>query len=121
MSRGLLAYDGSPKAEEALFVTAYLAVRWQIPFTVVVVDDEKIDGATTMARAQEYLHDHNAQATFVMEAGPLADAILRTVEEHNSELIVMGGYGAAPVKEVVIGSAVDQVLRESRTPMLICR
>jgi nucleotide-binding universal stress UspA family protein len=33
----------------------------------------------------------------------------------------MGGYGHSPVMEVVLGSAVDQVLRESRQPTLICR
>jgi len=33
----------------------------------------------------------------------------------------MGGYGFSPVLEVVIGSSVDQVLRESRQPVLICR
>jgi len=33
----------------------------------------------------------------------------------------MGGYGLSPVLEVVLGSGVDQVLRTSRQPMLICR
>jgi nucleotide-binding universal stress UspA family protein len=33
----------------------------------------------------------------------------------------MGGYGRRPELEVVLGSAVDQVLRESRSPVLICR
>jgi nucleotide-binding universal stress UspA family protein len=33
----------------------------------------------------------------------------------------MGGYGFSPVLEVVLGSAVDQVLRTSWKPMLICQ
>ncbi|NIN69699.1 MAG: universal stress protein, partial [Anaerolineae bacterium] len=36
-------------------------------------------------------------------------------------LIIMGGYGYSPVLEVVLGSTVDQVLRHSRHPTLICR
>jgi nucleotide-binding universal stress UspA family protein len=36
-------------------------------------------------------------------------------------LIVMGGYGRGPVLEVVLGSALDQVLRQSHRPTLICR
>ena len=55
------------------------------------------------------------------ETGPVAEAILKTAEEHESDLIIMGGYGLGPVLEVVLGSAVDQVLRASRRPMLICR
>ncbi|MEA3340635.1 MAG: universal stress protein, partial [Chloroflexota bacterium] len=37
LNRALLAYDGSHKSEEALFVAAYLSVRWEIPLVVVTV------------------------------------------------------------------------------------
>ncbi len=37
------------------------------------------------------------------------------------DLIVAGGYGSRPVLEVVLGSEVDQLLRESQRPILICR
>ena len=43
------------------------------------------------------------------------------LSEQESDLIIMGGYGLSPVLEVVLGSAVDQILRASRRPMLICR
>jgi nucleotide-binding universal stress UspA family protein len=46
---------------------------------------------------------------------------LSTAEAHDSDLILMGGYGYSPVVEVVLGSAVDEVLRASRQPVLICR
>ncbi len=120
LNRGLLAYDGSPKADEAMFVSAYLALCWKIPITVVVVDDEKIESGKTMHRVQTYLKHQEVHAHYVMEVGDPSDAILHTADEDHSELIVMGGYGAAPVKEVMVGSVVDQVLRKSRTPILIC-
>ena len=129
LSRALLAYDGSPKADEALFVATYVAGCWAIPLVVVTVKDTKGtkdgegDRATrqTLARAREYLESHGVQATCVEESGPVAEAVLRTADEHQSDLIIMGGYGSSPVLEVVLGSAVDQVLRASRRPMLICR
>jgi nucleotide-binding universal stress UspA family protein len=61
------------------------------------------------------------QATFLLERGSVAQVILETTKAHESNLILMGGYGLNPVLEVVLGSAVDQVLRESCQPMLICR
>jgi len=61
------------------------------------------------------------QAAFVKESGSVAESILKMAEEHESDLIIMGGYGFSPVLEVVLGSAVDQMLRASRRPMLICR
>jgi nucleotide-binding universal stress UspA family protein len=121
LSRALLAYDGSPKAEEALFVSTYLAGQWDIPLVVVAVLEKERAAAQTLTRAQKYLEEHGVQATFVEQRGPVGEAILETVSAHGCNLIVMGGYGFSPVLEIVLGSAVDQVLRESQQPVLICR
>jgi nucleotide-binding universal stress UspA family protein len=121
LDRALLAYDGSPKADEALFVAAYLSGQWNIPLVVVTVIEMGRTTSGTLARAQEYLETHGVQAAFVKETGPVAEAILKMADEHQSDLIIIGGYGHGPVLEVVLGSGVDQVLRASRRPMLICR
>ncbi len=121
LSRALLAYDGSPKADEALFVATYLSGQWDIPLIVVTVIEIGRTTSDTLARAQSYLETHGVQAAFVKESGSVAESILKMAEEHESDLIIMGGYGFSPVLEVVLGSAVDQMLRASRRPMLICR
>jgi len=121
LESALLAYDGSAKAEEALFVAAYLASRWGIALAVLTVLEGGHTTARTLAHAQRYLENHGVQATYQKNRGPVAQAILKTAEERKSGLIVMGGYGRRPELEVVLGSAVDQVLRESQPPVLICR
>jgi nucleotide-binding universal stress UspA family protein len=121
MGRVLLAYDGSPKADEALFVSTYLASRWGIPLVVVTVVEQERTTPQMPKRAREYLEEHGVEAALVEERGPVGEVILRTAQAYDSELIVMGGYGFSPVLEIVLGSAVDQVLRESRQPVLICR
>jgi len=121
LNRALLAYDGSPKAEEALFVATYLAACWKIPLVVVTVMEQRRTSARTLARAQRYLEKHGVEATLAKERGPVARTILNMAESHESDLIIMGGYGHGPVLEVVLGSAVEETLRASRCPMLICR
>jgi nucleotide-binding universal stress UspA family protein len=121
LTSALLAYDGSPKADEALFVATYLAGQWHIPLVVVTVIESGRATPETLSRAQTYLETRRVQATFVQENRAVAKAILETAEAHQSDLIIMGGYGSRLVLEVVLGSAVDQVLRESRKPTLICR
>ena len=37
LEHALLAYDGAPKAREALFVATHMSGRWDIPLTVVSV------------------------------------------------------------------------------------
>lgn len=125
LQRALLAYDGSPKSEEALFVAAYLAGRWRIPLVVMTVIEKGRTTSDTLARAQKYLEEKEGQAIFVKESlpksGSVAEAIMKTAEAHECDLIITGGYGYNPVVEIVLGSTVDEVLRTSRKPILICR
>lgn len=117
-SRALLAYDGSPRADEALFVAAYLAGQWEVSLTVVTVEDGRAK-TEALARAQDYLEAHDVRATYEIKSGPAAEAILRAADE--CDWIIMGSYGPNPLVEMVKGSAVNAVLRTSKKPMLICR
>jgi len=47
--------------------------------------------------------------------------MLRLSQQAKCDFIIMGGYGFSALLEVVLGSSVDQVLRESLVPTLICR
>jgi nucleotide-binding universal stress UspA family protein len=121
IDRALLAYDGSPKANEALFVATYLSGRWNISLAVVTVVENGDAGAETLIDAQRYLESHGVHATYVQERGSVPEMILKTAEEQKSNLIIMGGYGHSPMVAVIVSSKVDQMLRTSRQPMLICR
>ena len=121
MNRILLAYDGSSKAKEALFVSTYLAGRWNVPLAVVAVLEENHTTSGMVRLAKRYLRRHGVDAAYIEKRGSVGEAILEAAAEFESDLIVMGGYGFNPVLEIVLGSAVDQVLRESHHPVLICR
>jgi len=111
LNRLLLAYDGSPKAREALYIAAYLVARWQA--SLVVVGDRE--------DAREYLAERKVEAVFVPDEEPVEEAIMDAAHRFAGDLILMGGYGHRPVVEVVVGSTVDRVLRQSHIPVLICR
>ncbi len=117
----LLAYDGSLKAREALYVAAYLAIHWEIPLHVLTVLEEDQELAEVLWEAQGYLEGRSVRAAYSHRKGAAATAILETAESLDSDLILMGGYGLNPMLEVVLGSTVGQVLRESTRPILFCR
>jgi nucleotide-binding universal stress UspA family protein len=121
LSRALLAFDGSPRAREALYVATYLAARWRIPLAVVTVIEPGRASASTLDDARDYIAGHGIQARYLRARGEVADGILQAAADEQADLLIMGGYGYSPVWEAMLGSAVDQVLRDSRQPMLICK
>jgi nucleotide-binding universal stress UspA family protein len=120
----LLAFDGSPKAKEALFVAAYLAGKWQLSLTVLSAAPDEADeqkAAEALTTARQYLQSRRVDAFYVVERGPASEVIKRVAEAQNCDFIVMGGYGFQPLLDVVLGSTVNDVLRWRRWPVLVCR
>ena len=121
MDRILLAYDGSPKANEALFVAAYLASRWSSQLVVATVETKYTPGSA-VDRARAYLDKQEvSNVNYLLRPKPIGDSLMETAKEFGSNLLIMGGFGFRPVLNLVLGSTVDQVLHEFKQPILICR
>ncbi len=116
----LLAFDGSPKAKEALFVATYLAEQWQTKLTIFtgLPDQEQDTSAQDFAR--NYIEFNEIEADFISKKYS-AETLKGTAEEINADLVIMGGYSGSILKEMTVGSSVNFMLRESELPVLICR
>jgi nucleotide-binding universal stress UspA family protein len=121
LSYALLAYDGSLKSQEALFIAAYLAGAWKIRLSVLSVGPES-DSKDILSDAEKYLEIHNIEANYILEdgAGP-ADIILQVASNLGADFLLIGGYSRNPVLEVLQGGDVDHLLRHTHLPVIICR
>ena len=115
----LLAYDGGPRSEAALYAATYLAGWWALSLAIVTVSDSVARAERIQAPARSYLEKHGVEGEMAPRAGPVAQTILREADTRASDLILMGGYGSIPLVEAVLGSTVDEVLRLSKRPVLI--
>ncbi len=119
--RPLLAYDGSPKSDEALYIATYFKIRWDISLVVLTVETENTP-PETLDKARHYIEQYGiTDVTYVLRQKPIAEAVLETAVAHDRNSIIMGGFGYRPVKHLVLGSTVDYILREFGEPVLICR
>ncbi len=118
----LLAYDGSPKSKEALFVAAYLGECWKTRLTLItVIDPGRVDG-TVQDEARRYLEMHELDADYLVASGNGPEQILRAVRDQACDVLLMGSYTYSPLMESVRGgTAVNPLLREARVPALVCR
>lgn len=120
MDRALVAFDGSSKSKEALFVAAYLAEKWKTSLTVLTVTDGNRVQASVQDYARTYLDLHEIQTEFVVVPGPV-EVILDEIKARGINLVLLGGYGGTALKEVLAGSLVNLMLREAGCALLICR
>jgi nucleotide-binding universal stress UspA family protein len=118
MEKALLAYDGSPKADEALYLAAYMARMWDSGLAVVAAGKK---ARTALEQAEAYLTGHDVEASYVQADGPADLAILDTAEAQGADMIVMGGFGQRSALQLVVGSTVTKVLRAISLPVFVCR
>ena len=120
LDNALLAFDGSVKSKEALFVAAYIAELWHTKLTVMTLLGAGHVQCSVQDSARAYLDLHEVKADYVCMDGSM-DTFLDVSRERNINLIVMGGYSGTALKEIVIGSLVNHLLRKFKDPILICR
>ena len=120
LKRALLIYDGSPKAKEALYLATNLANRHKV--SLVIFATKEGDQQTmrkTVAVASRHLRKHGVDAEIVEAYGPIPAAIHDSAVKAQCDLIITGGYSEHPL--FAPGSFLNELLRISRHPVLVCR
>lgn len=115
----LLAYDGGSKSEEALYLTAYLALRQGVSPVVVSVAERGRPAADNLFDASDYLSALGVGARLVGETGAVASAILRVLRKHGCDLLIIGSRRYTPWLEDLTGGVLDGVLAEVSVPVLV--
>ena len=120
LKRALLVYDGSPKAKEALYVATYLASRHKVSLVIFATKEgDQRAMRKTVAVASRHLRKHGVDAELFETHGPIAAAIRDSAMKAQCDLILIGGYSQHPL--IAPKNSLDELLRISQTPVLICR
>lgn len=119
--RPLLAFDDSPKAQEALFIATYLSGSWNVPLTVVSVSEKEKLNLKNLKKARSYLEEHGIEASYISASGPVAETLLQTAEDNACDWMIIGGYNLSPLVEAVLGTVLNQVIQQATIPLLICQ
>lgn len=121
MKRALLAYDGSRKANEALYLAAYLASSWGTKITVLTTRERSLRETLNLQKAKGYLISQGVEdAEYVSQRGEAGPLVVETARAHKCDFVLMGGYGKGGFMEVMVGSTLDYVLREFKGPIWVC-
>lgn len=118
----LLAYGGGRLADEALYMAAYLCIRFTVNLYVITIGQDDREATLLRERACAYLESLGIRiVTYLEGQGEAGRVILETAQASGCDMILMGGYEGGFFKEVLRGSTVDQVLRGTQRMVMVCR
>ena len=116
--RVLIAWNGSVQAAHA--VSAALPLLGQAE-SVTVASFAPSNGAAGDIGVAAWLKRHGIDAALVAEATDLdpGERLLSLLADQGADLLVMGGYARARVRELLLGGVTRTVLRGMTVPVLL--
>ena len=124
--RVLLTWNASRESARALREALPLLARAE---TVVTLTSEPDDGNSGLARGHphadelaRFLESHGIAAISSGISDPdisATDAIIGQAAEMNADLVVMGGYGHARLREIILGGVTRDLLKQTTVPLLL--
>jgi nucleotide-binding universal stress UspA family protein len=110
----LLALHVVPDFSPALYNTA-TAIKGELVRRVDVIKKDAEEHLSSISKAKDVSY-----RSLVME-GNSAKKIIEAAEEEDVDLIVMGRKGMTALERIFIGSVANQVLRNSKVPLLLTK
>lgn len=121
----LVATDLSPRCDRAVDRAAQLAAEWGVRLKVVHVLDEapkgEVSARLTEDAVRASLPDPDAQADILLPTGSPPSTIAATAEEQGSGVIVTGVARFNDMRDYVLGTAVDYIIRHASVPVLVVK
>ncbi len=130
----VVGYDGSACGEAAL--AAALAIAPALGDEVTVVfgyappgtwggeiaeHEEAIEelGEKVMAKAQAQAAEKGVEIEAQLVAKRAAEALIEAAEQRDARMIVVGSFGEAPLKGIILGSTTNKLLHLTDRPVLV--
>lgn len=117
----MLAYDGSPTAEQAAQRMIGSPLFTGLAIHVVMVGEQTSERERVVQTCVNRFEDAGFDVRGAQVEGEVAAAICAYQTAHAIGLTVMGAYGHSRVRHWLLGSHTSELLRVSTTPVLLLR
>lgn len=117
----IAGFDNLPRSRQALAWAGMIGETMGIPVTVVICWSDKLWLEKTREQAEDIAKSYDAEFTYNESGDRAGSALLELSGENPGSLICMGAFGDQPVREFFLGSVAEEVLRSSKSPVLLLK
>ena len=133
MRRLLVATDLSPRSDRAVRRAADLARSLGAELVLLYVADDKQPANLAEAERREALTLLRGRASelaaetsgsvprVLVETGDTCDGIVRAAEAQAADLLVLGAHRRSPLRDILVGTTVERVMRHGRPVLVVNR
>lgn len=92
-----------------------------LSFEAALMEELKGKTEKQFGKLKEKYKVEGVRVVSALEFGPVSRSILDYVQKHAIDIIVMGSHGVSGLREVVIGSNAEKLVRRSAVPVLVVK
>jgi nucleotide-binding universal stress UspA family protein len=90
-------------------------------FEEQLLKDMKESAETRFKKISDKYNTEELNVVFRVEYGPVSRMIQDYIEKESIDLVVMGSHGATGVRELLLGSNAERIVRSSSVPVLVTK
>ena len=113
----MLAFDGSPTMDKAVDMLADSPLFRGMPCHLVTIGEDNASFQAAVKRMREA--GHHVESTAL--SGDVEQGLHSYQNRHGIDLVVMGAYGHSRIREFLVGSTTNAMLRGATVPHLVLR
>ncbi|MGD9662117.1 MAG: universal stress protein [Porticoccaceae bacterium] len=120
-NRFMIAYDGSPTADNAIARIAKSPLLKAMKGDVVMVGADNDDNRKHLHQATALLADSGHDVGSHLLQGNIIEELEKFRQDQGVGLKVMGAYGHSRIREFFVGSNTSKMISNSQVPLLLLR
>ncbi|KPF73168.1 universal stress protein UspA [Bosea sp. AAP35] len=117
----LVAFDGGPSVNKAVAHMAESPLFKGLEVRLLMAGSETAEGRRQIEAAAAKLNAAGIRAQAEIVTGEPDAVIVKAIDSHAINLLVMGAYGHSRIRSLIIGSTTTEMIRSCAIPVMLFR
>ncbi|NCB10639.1 MAG: universal stress protein [Erysipelotrichia bacterium] len=117
----LIAYNGSEESKKVLISRSSNPIFKNITRDIVNINEDKILSEKILKEAKEIYNKQDITVSTSVLSGDAKSEILIYMDQNDCDILAMGAFGHSRIKEFIFGSFTNEMISQSKKPILFYR